>query len=84
MAILDVGLTSTDAQFCESWLSNYNRMVASITHDQFTELKLKQLIVYEATTRKRKDLLRRLISRYFKLQRLRETQDIFTLCNGGN
>jgi len=79
MSILKVKLTKEDMQFCEDWLHNYNHIVACITNRTFTIEILQKFAVYEATTRKRKALINRIVARYSKLRKREDLEFLYTL-----
>ena len=82
MNIYNVTLTERDIYFCERWLVRWKYIVSCLTRDDMTENALIKLIKYEAATRKRDDVLRRLTGRYNKLRRLREWHELQEFIDG--
>lgn len=76
MNIYTITLTARDSYFCEKWLSSWRFVVTHLTRADLTEGALSKLVRYEATTRKRDDVLKRLTGRYSKLRRKREWQEL--------
>lgn len=70
---LKTKLTIQDKKFCEDWLVGYTYVIRCLKDTkEFTEGNLIKLIKYEATTRQRDEILRRMTGRYNKLRRKRE------------
>lgn len=69
-------LTLDDIRYCENMLTNWKDIVRNITELNMSEENIYKLIQYEMNTKKRKDVLNRLVGRYFKLLRQREWDKI--------
>lgn len=61
--------TQKELGFCEYWLKSYTRMWKELTNPRFTQFAIKKLIEYELLTRKRRDVIARLIGRLYRLRR---------------
>lgn len=69
-------LTIDDIRYCEKMLANWKDLVRNIMELNMSEENIYKLIQYEMNTKKRKDVLNRLVGRYFKLLRQREWNKI--------
>lgn len=61
--------TQKELGFCEYWLKSYTRMWKELTDPRFTQFAIKKLIEYELLTRKRRDVIARLVGRLYRLRR---------------
>lgn len=64
--------TNEDIAYCAHQLSSWKVLVNHLSNPNVTEAHIQKLIKYELMTKQRKDLLNRLLGRYFKLCRQRE------------
>lgn len=82
MRLTNVELTDMDKRYCEEWLASWKNIVRNLT--QVNERQLVQLILYEATTRQRPDIIDRLLGRYNKIRRRRESREVYDFMKGHN
>lgn len=69
-----VELANSDMEWAKGWLDASQHMLSMLTDDEFDEEHLLILIKYESTIGKRVYILKRLVSRYFKLKKERHLQ----------